>query len=129
MPVLSCAVDGQVILDISADWYQVLNCGKPRKLSLPAFAGGRSGHATDKKPANRALEHDFENRAPTRALNPTLTGEAPDRAFSRIERARGRPVPDTDEQREWVRRFATDPGSTQPARRAYRRVAAPKAHA
>lgn len=41
-------------------------------------------------------------------------GEGPDRAFSRIERARGRPVPDTDEQREWVRRFAADLRSPNP---------------
>jgi protein-tyrosine phosphatase len=33
------------------------------------------------------------------------SGETPDQAFSRIERARGRPVPDTGEQKEWVRRF------------------------
>lgn len=29
-------------------------------------------------------------------------GEKPDEAFRRIEKARGRPVPDTAEQREWV---------------------------
>ena len=57
------------------------------------------------------------------------TGEGPDRAFSRIERARGRPVPDTDEQRDWVRRFVAGRSNTQPARGAYRRAAAPKAHA
>lgn len=36
----------------------------------------------------------------------TAIGEAPDSAFSRIEKVRGCPVPDTDEQREWVRKFA-----------------------
>ena len=34
-------------------------------------------------------------------------GEEPDRAFHRIEQARGRTVPDTDEQREWVARNTT----------------------
>lgn len=58
-----------------------------------------------------------------------LAGEAPNQAFSRIERARGRPVPDTEEQREWVRQFATGLKSTQPTHRAYRRVTAPKTHA
>jgi protein-tyrosine phosphatase len=33
-------------------------------------------------------------------------GERPDAAFERIAAARGRPVPDTTEQREWVLRFA-----------------------
>jgi hypothetical protein len=33
-------------------------------------------------------------------------GEGPDAAFERIARARGRPVPDTTEQRDWVLRFA-----------------------
>lgn len=33
-------------------------------------------------------------------------GEEPDTAFERIARARGCPVPDTAEQREWVLRFA-----------------------
>src|SRR5262245_19372435 len=41
-------------------------------------------------------------------------GETPDAAFERISQARGRPVPDTPEQREWVRRFVdryvTPPG-------------------
>ncbi|MBM4035932.1 MAG: tyrosine protein phosphatase [Planctomycetes bacterium] len=32
-------------------------------------------------------------------------GEDVESAFERIGRARGRPVPETDEQREWVRRF------------------------
>lgn len=58
-----------------------------------------------------------------------MAGEGPERAFSRIERARGRPVPDTSEQREWVRRFAAGLRSTQPPHRAYRRVTASKAHA
>ena len=57
------------------------------------------------------------------------TGEGPDSAFARIQRARGRPVPDTEEQRNWVRRFAASTTSAQPMRRAYRRVAAPTAHA
>lgn len=35
-------------------------------------------------------------------------GEAPDEAFRRIEKARGRPVPDTAEQREWVAGMAPD---------------------
>jgi protein-tyrosine phosphatase len=35
-------------------------------------------------------------------------GEKPDEAFRRIEKARGRPVPDTAEQREWVARMAAD---------------------
>lgn len=30
-------------------------------------------------------------------------GEEPDRALALVEEARGRPVPDTEEQREWVR--------------------------
>jgi protein-tyrosine phosphatase len=34
------------------------------------------------------------------------SGLEPDEAFRRIEKARGRPVPDTREQREWVARFA-----------------------
>jgi protein-tyrosine phosphatase len=33
-------------------------------------------------------------------------GETPDRAFNRVAVARGCPVPDTAEQREWVLRFA-----------------------
>lgn len=65
------------------------------------------------------------------------TGEDSDRAFSRIARARGRPVPDTDEQREWVRQFAgglrsgvaEGPRSTQPTGRAFRRAATLKVHA
>jgi len=40
------------------------------------------------------------------ALAMITLGEDTDRAFSRIEQARGRPVPDTEEQREWVRQFA-----------------------
>jgi protein-tyrosine phosphatase len=32
-------------------------------------------------------------------------GEEPDAAFERVARARGCPVPDTTEQRDWVRRF------------------------
>ena len=35
-------------------------------------------------------------------------GENPDEAFRRIEKARGRPVPDTAEQREWVAGMAPD---------------------
>ncbi|HYU33624.1 MAG TPA: dual specificity protein phosphatase family protein [Thermoanaerobaculia bacterium] len=35
-------------------------------------------------------------------------GEDPDAAFRRIEQARGRPVPDTAEQREWVSRMASE---------------------
>lgn len=34
------------------------------------------------------------------------SGLEPDEAFRRIEKARGRPVPDTREQRDWVTRFA-----------------------
>ena len=33
-------------------------------------------------------------------------GEAPDAAFAQIAEARGRPVPDVEEQRAWVDRFA-----------------------
>jgi protein-tyrosine phosphatase len=55
-------------------------------------------------------------------------GEDPDRAFVRIERVRGRPVPDTDEQREWVRRFVAGRRSAQPGRGAYRRATTPKVH-
>ena len=55
-------------------------------------------------------------------------GEDAAGAFSRIEQARGRPVPDTDEQRDWVRQFADRRQSAQPTRRAYRRVTEPKAH-
>lgn len=57
------------------------------------------------------------------------TGEGPDSAFARIQRARGRPVPDTEEQRNWVRRFAASTTSAKPTRRACRRVAAAKVHA
>jgi protein-tyrosine phosphatase len=35
----------------------------------------------------------------------TTLGIAPSEAFARITAARGRPVPDTDEQRQWVDRF------------------------
>jgi len=35
-------------------------------------------------------------------------GADPDEAFRRIEKARGRPVPDTIEQREWVARLASE---------------------
>jgi len=38
----------------------------------------------------------------------TAIGENPDRAYSRVERARGRPVPDTNEQRMWVREKAAE---------------------
>jgi len=55
-------------------------------------------------------------------------GEDVARAFSRIRQARGRPVPDTDEQRDWVRQFAKRRQSTQSTRRPHRRVAEPKAH-
>ena len=37
-----------------------------------------------------------------------LGGMAPDRAFERIGVARGCPVPDTAEQREWVQHFAEE---------------------
>lgn len=37
-----------------------------------------------------------------------LAGTPPDRAFEAIGRARGIPVPDTREQREWVEQFARD---------------------
>ena len=57
-------------------------------------------------------------------------GESPDSAFARIQRFRGRPVPDTEDQRNWVRRFAASATSAQQTtRRTYRRVAASKAHA
>jgi protein-tyrosine phosphatase len=36
-------------------------------------------------------------------------GTEPDEAFRYIEKARGRPVPDTQEQREWVRENAMAP--------------------
>ncbi len=35
------------------------------------------------------------------------TGEDPDAAFRQIEQARGRPVPDTAEQRDWVGRMVS----------------------
>jgi protein-tyrosine phosphatase len=35
-------------------------------------------------------------------------GVEPGEALRRVEKARGRPVPDTDEQREWVQRFASE---------------------
>jgi protein-tyrosine phosphatase len=35
-------------------------------------------------------------------------GVDPDEAFRRIEKARGRPVPDTPEQRAWVTRLASE---------------------
>lgn len=38
----------------------------------------------------------------------TSIGEDPERAYARVERARGRPVPDTDEQRMWVREMAAE---------------------
>ena len=44
----------------------------------------------------------------------TAIGEDPDRAFSRVEQARGRPVPDTDEQRMWVRELAEEYTCAQP---------------
>ena len=37
-----------------------------------------------------------------------LCGATADEAFQRIEAARGRPVPDTPEQREWVARLAEE---------------------
>jgi protein-tyrosine phosphatase len=37
-----------------------------------------------------------------------LAGVSPDQAFQRVQAARGCPVPDTAEQREWVARFARD---------------------
>jgi protein-tyrosine phosphatase len=36
------------------------------------------------------------------------SGESPQTAFQHIERARGRSVPDTAEQKEWVISFARD---------------------
>ena len=59
----------------------------------------------------------------------TATGEGPDLAFARIQRARGCSVPDTEEQRNWVRRFAVNAIGTPPPRRVYRRLATPKVHA
>ncbi len=56
------------------------------------------------------------------------TGETPDAAFASVQQARGHAVPDTDEQRNWVRLFAARPKSAQPPRRAQRRVAASTAH-
>jgi len=35
-------------------------------------------------------------------------GEEPNEAFRRIEKARGTPVPDTLEQRDWVSQMATE---------------------
>lgn len=55
-----------------------------------------------------------------------VAGEGPERAFSRIECARGHPVPDTSEQRDWVRRFAEGLRNIQ-SRRVYRCLAAPEA--
>jgi protein-tyrosine phosphatase len=37
-----------------------------------------------------------------------LAGVSPEQAFQRVQAARGCPVPDTLEQREWVARFARD---------------------
>ncbi|HYX22707.1 MAG TPA: dual specificity protein phosphatase family protein [Thermoanaerobaculia bacterium] len=37
-----------------------------------------------------------------------LAGEEPDEAFRRIEKARGRPVPDTIQQREWVAQITSE---------------------
>ena len=60
----------------------------------------------------------------------TSLGDDPDRAFRRIEQARGRSVPDTDEQRNWVRNFAErEHEGTRPTRRTLRRTVVPKAHA
>ena len=57
-------------------------------------------------------------------------GEDPDRAFRRIEQVRGRSVPDTDEQRNWVRHFAErEHESAQRTRGASRRATVPKTHA
>lgn len=39
-------------------------------------------------------------------------GEDPEEAFRRIEKARGRPVPDTVEQREWVAQMAPEDTAT-----------------
>ena len=36
------------------------------------------------------------------------SGESPDNAFDQISSARGRPVPDTSEQRNWVTAFANE---------------------
>ena len=36
------------------------------------------------------------------------SGESPDNAFQQISSARGRPVPDTSEQRNWVTAFASE---------------------
>lgn len=104
--------------------------GTPRTLSLLQRA--MSFIKDDLKSGGSVLVHCRQGigRAALIAASAlAATGEGPDRAFLRIERARGCPVPDTEEQREWVRRFAAGLRSTQPPRRAYRRVAAPKAHA
>lgn len=42
-------------------------------------------------------------------------GESAEEAFRRIEAARGRPVPDTAEQREWVERFEAEAPTITPA--------------
>ena len=39
-------------------------------------------------------------------------GYSPDAAFRTIEEARGCPVPDTQEQRQWVELWAADLGRT-----------------
>jgi len=40
-------------------------------------------------------------------------GLDPDEAFRRIEKTRGRPVPETSEQREWVSHMAVDAPAAQ----------------
>lgn len=59
----------------------------------------------------------------------TRLGESADAAFARIQRARGRPVPDTEEQRNWVRQFAAHSSGAQRTRWTSRLAGTPKVHA
>ena len=57
------------------------------------------------------------------------SGEDPDHALRRIEKARGCAVPETTEQRNWILHFAGAVNqNAQQTDRSYRRVAGPKSH-
>jgi len=58
------------------------------------------------------------------------SGEEPDQALQRIEKARGCAVPETPEQRNWILHFVEVVNQdAQQTDRSYRRVSAPKSHA
>jgi hypothetical protein len=49
-------------------------------------------------------------------------GDTPNEAFRRIEQARGRPVPDTPEQRDWVARNARRGTAVPPLSEGHRKA-------